>query len=154
VTPDGSYPDMSFARTSDEKCNVLCCGYSRFVRGQVSDKPKYVEIKPRPHQRLEECLASDDPNTICDALYSAAQHEQDWRWSQTHCLKLLNHESSLVRSAALIALGEIALFRGHLDLEVVLPEIKRFATDPALGAFVEDALDNIRVSKVEGADKV
>ena len=60
---------------------------------------------------------------------------------------MLNHESLLVRSAALIALGEIALFRGNLDLDVVLPEMKRFENDPALGPFVEDALDNIRVAK-------
>ena len=50
--------------------------------------------------------------------------------------------------AALIALGEIALFRGNLDLDVVLPEMKRFENDAALGPFVEDALDNIRVSNI------
>jgi hypothetical protein len=59
---------------------------------------------------------------------------------------MLNHESLLVRSSALIALGEIALFRGNLDLDVVLPEMKRFENDPALGPFVEDALDNIKVA--------
>jgi hypothetical protein len=59
-----------------------------------------------------------------------------------------DHESLLVRSTALIALGEIALFRGHLDLETVLPEIHRVASDPALAPFAEDALDNIRVAKL------
>lgn len=113
----------------------------------MSDKPKYVEIKAQPRPELEKSFASGDPNTICNALYSAAQHEEDWRWSQAQCLKMLNHESLLVRSAALLALGEIALFRGNLDLGVVLPEMKRFENDPALGPFVEDALDNIRVAK-------
>jgi hypothetical protein len=112
----------------------------------VSDKPKYVEIKARTRAELERSLASGDVNIVCDALYSAAQNEQDWRWSQTQCLKMLNHESLLVRSSALIALGEIALFRGNLDLDVVLPEMKRFENDPALGPFVEDALDNIKVA--------
>ena len=116
----------------------------------MTDKPKYVEIQPRRRDELETKLESSDPNAICDALYSAAQHEEDWRWSQMQCLKMLNHASSLVRSTALIALGEIALFRGHLDLETVLPQIRQFADDPALGPYVEDALDNIRASKLTG----
>lgn len=117
----------------------------------MSDKPKYVEIKARTRAELERSFASGDPNAVCDALHSAAQHEEDWRWSQTQCLKMLNHESLLVRSSALIALGEIALFRGNLDFAVVLPEVKRFENDPALGPFVEDALDNIRVANTRSA---
>lgn len=119
----------------------------------MSDKPKYVEIKARPRLELEESLNSGDPNTICNALYSAAQHEPDWRWSQTQCLKMLLHESLLVRSTALIALGEIALFRGHLDVDIVVPEMKKLAGDPALAPFVEDALDNIEASKLGQDDK-
>ena len=114
----------------------------------MSDKPKYVEIRPRLRGDLEDALSSSDDNEICNALYSAAQHEADWRWSQQQCLKLLDHESLLVRSTALIALGEIALFRGCLDLEAVLPEIHRVAGDPALAPFAEDALDNIRAAKL------
>ena len=53
-----------------------------------------------------------------------------------------------MRSTALIALGEIALFRGCLDLDIVLPEIHRVAADPALAPFAEDALDNIRAAKL------
>ncbi|HWY58862.1 MAG TPA: hypothetical protein VNZ03_30650 [Terriglobales bacterium] len=117
----------------------------------MSDKPKYVEIKARTRVELEKSFASGDPNVVCEALYSAAQHEQDWRWSQTQCLKMLNHESLLVRSSALITLGEIALFRGNLDLDVVLPEMKRFETDHALGPLVEDALDNIRAANIRSA---
>ena len=119
----------------------------------MSDKPKYVEIKARPRLELVESLNSDDPSTICDALYSAAQHEPDWRWSQTQCLRMLLHESLLVRSTALIALSEIALFRGHLDVHIVIPEMQKLAADPALGPFVEDALDNIKASKLGQADK-
>jgi hypothetical protein len=114
----------------------------------MSEKPKYVEIRPRDRDELEEAFKSHDPNVVCDALYSAAQHEPDWRWSQAQCLKLLRHESLLVRSAALIALGEIALFRGYLDLAIVLPEIHHVAGDPALARYAEDALENIRAAKL------
>jgi len=114
----------------------------------VSEKPKYVEIRPRDRAELEEAFKSNDPNVVCDAQYSAAQHEADWRWTQAQCLKMLNHELPLVRSAALIALGEIALLRDYLDVEMVLPEIHRVAGDPALAPFAEDALDNIRAAKL------
>lgn len=71
---------------------------------------------------LESAFKSNDPNEVCDAMYRAGQHEADWRWSRTQCFKMLNRESLLVRSAALMALGEIAIFRGHLDVATVLPE--------------------------------
>ena len=112
----------------------------------IEQKLKYVKIKPRGRKELCAAFDSDDPNVICDALFSAAQHESDWRWSQQQCLKMLNHGSPLVRSSALIALGEIALFRGNLDLATVLPEIRRVAADAALAPYAEDALDNIRAS--------
>ncbi len=116
----------------------------------MPEKPKYVyvEIPPRAREELESAFKSNDPNDVCNALYSAAQHEVDWRWSQGQCLKMLNHESLLVRSAALVALGEIAVFRGQLDLEAVLPEVQRFANDPALGPFVEDFFVSIKSSKL------
>lgn len=114
----------------------------------MSEKLKYVKIRPRHRDELEAAFKSLDANVVCDALYSAAQHEADWRWSQERCLNMLDHESLLVRSSALVALGEIALFRGHLDLEAVLPEIHRVARDPALAPFAEDALDNIRAAKL------
>jgi HEAT repeat protein len=98
----------------------------------VSDKARYVEIKERTRAELEKSFASGDPNVVSEALYSAAQHEQDRRRSQTQCLKMLNHESLLVRSSALTALGEIALFRGNLALDVVLPAMKRFENESSL----------------------
>jgi hypothetical protein len=61
---------------------------------------------------------------------------------------MLNHESLQVRSSALLALSEIGIFRGHLDLEIVVPEIQRFASDPLLSPIAEDALDTIRVYKL------
>jgi hypothetical protein len=111
-----------------------------------SDKARYVVIRPRLRTELEQLLSSGDPNNICDALFSAAQHEADWRWSQEQCLKMLNHAIPLVRSCALIALGEIALFRGQLDLTRVLPELKRLENDPTLGSYVEDALVNLETA--------
>ena len=114
----------------------------------LSEKLRYGEIEPMTRAALEAAFASSDANRICEALYSAAHHEADWLWSQAQCLKMLNHESLQVRSSALMALSEIGIFRGHLDLETVLPEIQRFASDPDLSPIVEDALGTIRVYKL------
>lgn len=114
----------------------------------MSDKPKYEPIKPRPRAELEIALTSDDPDVVSQALFSAAQHESDWRWSQTQCLRMLSHKFLSVRSAALIALSEIALYRGHLDLHIVLPELRRLENDSDLAPLLGDALDNIRVAKI------
>jgi hypothetical protein len=73
-------------------------------------------------------------------------------WNGNFTLKSGSGQSSLlVRSTALIALGENALFPGNLALGVVLPEMKRLENDTAPGPFVEDALDNIRVAKIRPA---
>jgi len=109
----------------------------------VSEKLKYVEIKPRTRAELEQQFGSLDPNVVCDALYSAAQHEPDWRWSQNQCLKMLQHESHVVRTGALIALGEIAIFQGQIDSDVVLPRIQQCKSDPALAPTAQDAIDDI-----------
>ena len=111
--------------------------------------PQYEEIQPRSRIRLEEDFASGDPTVISEALYSAAQHEPEWRWTQARCLEMLRHESLLVRSSSLIALGEIALFRGELDVETVVLEMQKLSKDPALAPYVEDALDNIRAAGFE-----
>jgi hypothetical protein len=110
----------------------------------MSDQLRYEEIHPQTRQELESAFASDDENLICAATYRAAQHEPDWRWTQCELIKLLSRKSLLVRSSALVAIGEVAVFQRSLDLEIVLPEIHRLAGEPALAQFVEDCLDDIK----------
>ena len=110
----------------------------------MEDKPRYVEIEPRSRKDLELDFASDDENTVCIAMYSAAQYDPDWRWTQGKLLEFLNHHSLGIRSAALIALGELALFQGQIDVEVVLPEVHKLANEPALAPYVEECLEDIK----------
>ena len=107
-------------------------------------KLKYAEIKPRPKTQLITEFASGDVNIICDALFSAAQHEPDWRWSQAQCLAMLTHDSITVRSCAIMAIGEIAIFRGEIDRDVVEPELERLLNDEVLRPDAHDALVLIR----------
>jgi len=56
----------------------------------TDNKPEYVEIKAQTRAELEKSFASGEPNIACEALVSAAQHESDWRWSQTQCFRMLS----------------------------------------------------------------
>ena len=110
----------------------------------MDEKPKYVEIEPRSREELEEAFASNDEIAVCDAMYSAAQYEPDWRWTQSKLLQFLTHKSIGIRTAALIAPGELALFQGHVDVEIVLPEVYKLASDPALAPYVEECVADIK----------
>lgn len=110
----------------------------------MEEKLQYARIEPRSREDLEAALASDDENAVCNAMYSAAQHEPDWRWAQGKLVELLRHASLLVRSTAINALGELLLFRGHVDAELVLPEIYRASKEPALAPFVREYLEDLK----------
>ncbi len=110
----------------------------------MNDNLKYEEIHPRSRKELEAAFVSEDENAICNAMFSAAQHEPDWRWTQARLLGFLNHKSLKLRSVALMALGELALFRGHIDVEIVLPEVYRLKGEPALEPFLEQCIQDIK----------
>jgi HEAT repeat protein len=104
---------------------------------------KYDEVPRRSREELAEILKGDDPEQIRSALYSAAWYEEDWRWTQNYCLTFLKHDDPLVRWAAALSLGYIALFHKHLDLDRVLPALHRAHEDPAIRSTVGDSLDLI-----------
>jgi hypothetical protein len=110
----------------------------------IDEKPQYVEIGPLSREDLEAAFASENENTVCNAMFSAAQHELDWRWAQGRLLQFLNHKSLLLRSTAVNALGELLLFRGHVDIELVLPEIHKLSGEPALAPFVKEYLEDLK----------
>ena len=92
---------------------------------------------------VEKALSSNDAQQICDALYSAAQYESDWEWSQEQCLKFLNHKEE-VRWAAALSFGFIALYHRTLDLTKVLPALHAAKNDEQLAPHIEDSLAMIR----------
>ena len=104
---------------------------------------EYEHFKPQTRKELERALQSGDPTSIRAALYSAAQYEGDWRWTQEQCLNFLSHPSQAVRWAAALSLGFVALYQKHLDLDRVLPELDSLRDDPAIRGPVQDSLDLI-----------
>lgn len=106
----------------------------------MEEERKCEQIEPSSRKELEIIFESDDENAIGKAMYSAAQHEPDWCWTQTKLAGFPGHESPLIRSTAVNALGELVLFRGHVDLEVVMPGRHKLENDPVLAAFCEGIL--------------
>lgn len=104
---------------------------------------EFNEVHPQSREELANGLKSNDPEQIKSALYSAAWYEKDWRWTQECCLRFLRHPDYLVRWAAALSLGYIALFHKQLDLERVLPALHDAQADPAISSTVSDSLDMI-----------
>ena len=107
---------------------------------------KYERVEPLSRLEIIAGLGSNAPEQIRSALYSAAWHEKDWRWTQENCLIFLQHSDAGVRWAAALSLGYIAQFQKHLDLDRVLPALHDAHSDPAIRSTVGDALDMIALN--------
>jgi hypothetical protein len=105
---------------------------------------KKEEIHLPSCRRLAKAFAAGDPVQVRVALYSTAKFEPDWAWTQQQCLRFLVHEDYLVRWAAALSLGYIALYQRRLDLSAVLPELYASKADARISSIVEDSLDTIR----------
>ena len=83
------------------------------------------EVTPITQSEAEAGLASGVPDTICDALVRITYHDPDWRWVQEKCLELAGHADPQVAGLAVTCLGHLARIHRVLDLEKVLPTLRR-----------------------------
>ena len=102
------------------------------------------EVKPIERSEAEVGLTSGMPDMICDALVRITYHDPDWRWVQEVCLELASHPNPQLSGLAVTCLGHLARIHGVLDLEKVLPTLKRLREDPKISGRVDDALDDIK----------
>ncbi len=110
----------------------------------MAEEKKYIPVKQRPRDAIEAMLQSNVPRQVGEALWSAAYYDPDWRWVQTQCLYFLTHADVSVRRSAATCLGLVAVFHKKLDLDIVLPAIRRAAEDPEVKAWAEDSLGDIQ----------
>ena len=92
----------------------------------------YEPVLPRSREELDTAFRSGDPGGIHDALISAAYWDDDWRWAQDQCLSFADHDSAVVRAGTAYALGLIAVFHAKLELDRVVPVLRRLAEDPVV----------------------
>jgi hypothetical protein len=103
------------------------------------------EVKPITRTEAEAGLTSGIPDKICDALIRITYHDPDWRWVQDMCLELASHSDPQVSGLAVTCLGHLARIHGFLDVEKVLPTLRRLRDDPKISGRVADALDDIKM---------
>lgn len=103
----------------------------------------YEDFQPLNREEIEVELSSGDPKRIAGGLYSAAKYLEDWEWSQNQSLSFFNHPDMLVRWAAALSLGFIAVYQRQLDLEIVLPRLYEARADREIVGPITDALEMI-----------
>jgi hypothetical protein len=111
-------------------------------RGAMA-KLRYEEFFPQSRAELVSALASDDVEKIRCALFSASKFEPDWRWTQSQCMKFLDHANHMVRLAAALSLGFTAVYQRKLDLTEVLPKLHAAKHDALIASVVDDSLEMI-----------
>jgi hypothetical protein len=109
----------------------------------VSEERKYVPVKQRSREQVEEMLRSGAPEQIGEALWSAAYYDPDWHWVQTQCVLALTQADVWVRRNGAICLGLLAVFHKKLDAQVVVPALEKAAEDPEVKPWAEDSLADI-----------
>jgi hypothetical protein len=110
----------------------------------MPDELKYVPSEPHDRATLLYRFASSNPEEVAETLYSATQHDPDWKWVQGWCLTFLKSEHVSVRWAAAACLGDLAMFHKHLDLDLVLPALSEVSADPAIASPVQESLSYIK----------
>jgi hypothetical protein len=95
------------------------------MRDVKDEERKYVPVKQRTREKIDEMLQSGVAEQIREALSSAAYYDADWRWVQTQCLRFLTHADVSVRRNAATCLGLIAVFHKKLDTLVAVPALEK-----------------------------
>jgi hypothetical protein len=93
---------------------------------------KYEHVRRIARTQLISDLESDNPQTVANALYSAARYEQDTNWVQDQCLIKLTSPEAAIRWAAATCLGDLAFLRRPLDATTVILALERAKEDPAI----------------------
>lgn len=106
---------------------------------------QYHSVDPISQTEAEDMLNSGNSVQIVDALLRSAFHDPDWHWVQTQALEYVHHASLEVQLMAVLCFGHLARIHGTLDLDLVMPVLRKLADDPQLSGRVEDVLDDIQM---------
>ena len=106
-------------------------------------KPKFENPTPLPRPQLEIALASSEASVVAEALIRIALWENDWRWAEHKSFSALKDAREEVRTAALLAIGHLARLHRSLDLQIVVPAVRKLLADTGCHGTAEDVLDDI-----------
>ena len=103
----------------------------------------YQEVLPISRKDAETIFSSGSSENIADALVSLAYYDSDWSWVQEICIRYLIGDNKNLQAVAATCLGHLARIHRKLDLEKVIPLLKKLQDNPKIGGIVEDALGDI-----------
>lgn len=106
---------------------------------------KYVEPQSITREQAEKQFATGLQYEICDALVRVTYTYDEWQWAQGCCLRFIEHEDPGIRGVAANCLGDLARIHRCLDLDKVVPVLRRLLSDPEMGGRAEDALEDIEI---------
>jgi hypothetical protein len=115
------------------------------IRGGIRVALEYEPILPITREEAQRHLEGSDPTEIVYALLRSAFHDDDWRWVQAQCFRLVTHEQPNVRRIAALCFGHLARIHGEIDLEVVRPVLTKLCSDsdPGVAGQAQDSLDEV-----------
>lgn len=106
---------------------------------------KYDPPSPTSRQDAELVLRTGTTEAICETLVALALHEDDAAWVEHTCLEFAGHPSPNVRAVAATCLGHLARIHRQLNLELVLPALRRLLQDSSTSGYAENALSDIEI---------
>jgi hypothetical protein len=106
---------------------------------------RYQEVEPIAREEADAAFVSGDPRVICDALIRVVYHESEWRVAQEACLRFSTHSNEEVRGLAATCFGHLARIHRVLDLQLVIPVLRKMLDDPIVSGRAQDALDDVKM---------
>ena len=106
------------------------------------DLVKYEALEPIDRKSVIEALSGPDCDAA-EALIRASLTIRDRVWVESLLLSALSDQRLEVQKAALLGLGHLARIHHALDLERIIPILRKYAAHASLGGVAEDALDDI-----------
>ena len=104
---------------------------------------RYRGLPPTTREEVAEALKGNCFELICARFLGAVVHGEEPQGLTTTCIELLEHPSTEVRRAAVVALGHVARIHRNIDRESVIPRLALLADDAQLSGAAADALDDI-----------
>lgn len=104
---------------------------------------RYQEPPQATRDELTDAIQRGHDELIVERLVGLALNGGDPQWLTSMCIDLLEHPSTDVRRAAVVALGHLARIHRDIDRDRVVPRLTLLADDAALSGAAADALDDI-----------
>jgi hypothetical protein len=94
-------------------------------------------------------LQLEDAEIVTRKLLDITFNNDNWKWVQEKCLKLLDNKNEAIKGLAVTCLGHIARIHKKIDREKVLKAFADRISDETISSRIEDAIEDIKMFTVE-----